>query len=264
VYGGGSILKNIGVIRNTGLELSLDVQPVRTDPITMSTRLQLSRNRNRVLSLAKDIGRFCTSGSNRGCVAAGYPLLGVWARPIVGYADANGNGVITADEVLVGDSLAFMGEQLPDYEASLHTSLSFFRSAVTVSGSFAYQDGLTQTSYAAGNNVIFSQGLNDPGAPLGAQAAAVATPLTSYGAIQTVSTLRFTSLAIAYNVAPSIARRLGARSLSIALQGTNLGLWTDYRGKDPNVSATATGNGVVDRNALPTPRTWQIRVSASY
>jgi TonB-linked SusC/RagA family outer membrane protein len=264
VYGGGSILRNIGVIRNTGLELSLDVQPVRTDPITVSTRLHLSSNRNRVLSLADDVGRFCTSGSNSGCVAAGYPLLGVWARPIVGYADANGNGIITADEVLVADSLAFMGEQLPNYEASLHTSLSFFRSAVTVSGSFAYQDGLTQTSYAAGNNVIFSQGLNDPGAPLGAQAAAVATPLTSYGAIQTVSTLRFTSLAIAYNVAPSIARRLGARSLSIALQGTNLGLWTDYRGKDPNVSATATGNGVVDRNALPTPRTWQVRVSASY
>ncbi|MBX6330632.1 MAG: TonB-dependent receptor [Gemmatimonadaceae bacterium] len=264
VYGtGASILKNIGVVRNTGLELSLDVQPVRTDLVAFSAHLDLSRNHNRVISLAQGVSRFCTSAEN-GCVAAGYPLYGVWTKPIVGYADVNGNGIIDPGEVQVGDSLAYMGEQVPNFEVSVHPSLSVFRGAVTVSAGFHYEDGLTQTSYMASANRVFSAALNDPTAPLGAQAAAVAMPFTSYGAIQTVNTFRFNSLAVAFNASPSLARRFGARSLSIAVQGTNLGLWTNYRGKDPNVSTITKGNGVLDRGALPTPRTWQLRVSAGY
>ncbi len=264
VYGiGMTIYKNIGVIRNTGLELSLDGQPIRTDLVTVSTHLNLSRNHNRVLSLAPGVDRFCPSAQN-GCVAAGYPLYGVWMRPIVGYTDKDANGIIDPGEVLIGDSLVFMGEQLPNYEAALHASASFFRSAITVSGSFTYQDGLTQSSWAAANNRMFSRAFNDPSAPPGAQAAVAAMPVTNYGMVQTVSVLRFNSLAIAYNLAPTLARRVGARALSIAIQGTNLGLWTDYRGKDPNVSFITQGNGVFDRSALPTPRTWEVRVSASY
>ena len=61
---------------------------------------------------------------------------------------------------------------------------------------------------------------------------------TSYGVTQTVNTLRFNSLSRwPTTFPPNAAARLGARALSLALEGTNLGLHTNYKGKDPNVNA---------------------------
>ncbi len=56
----------------------------------------------------------------------------------------------------------------------------------------------------------------------------------------------------------------GAAALTLAVQGANLGLWTSYRGKDPDVNVNPTGNQVTDGGQLPVPRTWQVRLSASY
>jgi hypothetical protein len=75
---------------------------------------------------------------------------------------------------------------------------------------------------------------------------------------QVFDALRFNSLAISYNVPGVIARGLGARALTVALQGTNLGLHTNYRGLDPNVGFGS------DPGIVPEPRTWQLRVNANY
>ena len=117
---------------------------------------------------------------------------------------------------------------------------------------------------APGTGGFFLRGMSDPSAPFGEQAAVAVMNVTPYGLLQTVSTLRLTSLSVAYNAPPSLAQRFGARALSIAVQGTNLGLWTNYRGKDPNVNANATGNAVADTGVLPIPRQWLIAVRASY
>ena len=81
---------------------------------------------------------------------------------------------------------------------------------------------------------------------------------------QVVNTLRFNSLSVRYQVPTHWAQRFGARALSVAVQGTNLGLRTNYRCFDPNVNARVSGNGVSDNGVLPEPRVWQIRVNANY
>jgi TonB-dependent SusC/RagA subfamily outer membrane receptor len=258
-----SMLRNIGVIRNTGLELSVTTQLVRSDPVTLSTTFNLSRNHNLVTRLGAGVVPF---GPNDARVVAGYPLFGRWAKPILGYADANHNGVIELSEVMLGDSLVFMGASEPNYEANLFTNLSLLRGAVTVSAGFAYQDGLTQINRTIGGpgQSIFSPGVSDPSSSLGAQAAVAVMNRTSYGLMQTVSSLRVNSVSVAYNASPSLARLLGTKALSIALQGTNVGLWTNYAGKDPNVNAFATGNSVADTGVLPMPRSWLVAVHATY
>ena len=87
---------------------------------------------------------------------------------------------------------------------------------------------------------------------------------SAYGLMQTVSTWRFSSLSVAYNLSSSFASHFGARALSVALQGTNLGLFTNYKGKDPNVNAFATGNSTLDTGVLPQPRAWSLAVHATY
>ncbi|HEX6535955.1 MAG TPA: TonB-dependent receptor plug domain-containing protein [Gemmatimonadaceae bacterium] len=264
VYGNGvQMLRNIGVIRNTGLELSVTMQLLRTDPVTWNTTFNLSRNHNMVTELGAGVTPF---GPNDARVVAGYPLFGRWARPILGYADADSNRVITRNEVLLGDTLVYMGSSEPKYEANLFTTFSFLRGALTATAGFAYQDGLTQVNNAIGGpgQPIFSPGMSDPSSSFGEQAAVAVMNETSYGLLQTVNTLRLNSISVAFNAPPTLARRFGTKALSIAIQGTNVGLWTNYKGKDPNVNAFSTGNSVVDTGVLPIPRSWLLSVHATY
>lgn len=259
VYGGGTVLKNIGTIRNTGVELSLSTQLVRSDLVTWSTSLQMTQKRSMVVSLGPGVLPF--NVSNEGRVAPGYPPFGRWARPILGYADVNENGVIEVSEVQLGDSLVFMGATDPEYEASLGTTLGFFRGRVSVSAGLTYQDGLTQVNQTVKQNALV---FNDPNAPFGTQAALAVMRQTDYGIMQTVNTLRLNFLSLSFNAPTTLAQRFGARSLSLAVQGSNLALRTNYAGKDPNVNAYGTGNGVADTGQLPLPRKWQFTIRAGY
>ncbi|MBX6331845.1 MAG: TonB-dependent receptor, partial [Gemmatimonadaceae bacterium] len=100
VYGNSvTVWKNIGVVRNTGLEATVTTQLVRTDPVTWSWTLGVSRNRNLVVSLAPGMQPINLGDGQR--VAAGYPLFGHWAKPIKGYLDVNGDGIIQLGEVQV-------------------------------------------------------------------------------------------------------------------------------------------------------------------
>src|SRR5581483_6693616 len=237
-------------------------QLVRTDLLTWSWTLGVSRNRNLVVSLAPGMQPINVGFGQR--VAAGYPLFGRWARPIKGYADVNGDGILQPGEVQVGDSLVFLGETVPNYEATFHTTFSFLRGTFTVDAGLAYQDGLTQRNQTISRNSYLVRGAMDPAAPLGEQAAVAVLDRTDYGIIQTVNLLRFNSLSVADNAPPRVARRFGASALSVAVQGTNLGLHTNYRGKDPDVTAVATGNEVVDTGILPQPRTWRLALTARF
>lgn len=268
VYGRDvTILENIGVIRNTGLETTLGAQLLRTDPITWGVQFAVSQQRNEVVQLGPGVESFYTettpnlSGGIR--VAAGYPLFGRWAKPILGYADTNENGVLEREEVLLGDTAVFVGGTLPNYTANLSTTVSLLRGALAVSAGFLYEDGMTQRNEIARDLSSFSRGWNVEGASLEAQAATIDAD-TEYNWIQTVSTLRFNSLAVTYNVPIPIAQRFRARALSLSLQGVNLGIRTNYRGLDPHVNAHATGNNVTDTGVLPRPRTWQLRLNATY
>ena len=258
-----SVLKNVGVIRNTGIESTLQVEALRSDFITWGVNLLVSRNSNKVLSLAPGVSPFFNATGD-GRIVAGYPLFGRWARPVVGYQDVNHDGLIESNEVQVGDSLVYLGSSEPDFEATIGTHLSFFRGRVSIDADFHYTGGLTQLNQTALDNQIFSVALNDPNAPFGQQAAVAAMDRTIYGEMQTVNTFRFNSLAVAYALPPSAARLFRAETMSIAVQGTNLGLFTNYRGKDPNVNAYGSGNGIADTGVLPLPREWQVRVSATY
>ena len=264
VYGPGvHELLNIGTVRNTGVEATVSAQLLRTDPVTWTAAVNVTRNHNMVTKLGDGVLPFGTSDAR---IVAGYPLFGRWARPILGFADANQDGKIERDEVLLGDTLVFMGGNEPNYEANFFSTLSLLRGAVSLSGALSYQSGLTQinqTISTAGQS-IFSPGTSDPNSSFAEQAAAVVMNETAYGLMQTVSTWRISSVSLAYNLSSSFASHFGARSLSIALQGTNLGLFTNYKGKDPNVNAYATGNSTLDTGVLPQPRAWSLAVHVTY
>jgi hypothetical protein len=50
----------------------------------------------------------------------------------------------------------------------------------------------------------------------------------------------------------------------ISLLGRNLKVWSHYRGVDPDVNSTPTGDQVADGGALPQPRQWSLRISLGF
>ena len=265
VYGQDvEMLSNIGTVLNEGLEASIGAEVVRSDPVTWNVQLSITQQRNEVLELGRGVEPFYSRpGATDGArVAAGYPLFGRWIKPMIGYADANTNGRIEQDEVLYGDTAVFVGGTLPNYQANIHSTLRLLRGAVAVSAGFMYDDGMTQENRVGRTLAPFSAGWQDPNSSLAEQARM--WDETGYTWVQTVSTLRFNSLAVTYNVPTRFVYRTGARAMSLSLQGTNLGIKTNYRGIDPNVTGENTANAVVDNGVLPRPRTWQIRLNATY
>jgi hypothetical protein len=175
----------------------------------------------------------------------------------------NGNGALETSEIVIGDSLAYLGQLLPTYVGSLSTNVALFGGAVGVTADLSYQGGATQVDRSG--SWVFSRALTDPAAPLSEQAAVLATGLgTEYGLMQAVSTVRINSVSVRYRAPERVARLLGARQLSVALQGANLGLHSSYRGKDPNVTAWGPGEAVYDTGQLPQPRDWQFRLDLDY
>jgi TonB-linked SusC/RagA family outer membrane protein len=260
----GTVPRNVGVIRNSGFDLTVITQPVRTDALTWGLTAFVTQSRNEVVELGRGVQPFYANGISGVRVAAGYPLFGRWARPILGFSDANGDGVLQPSEVLLGDTNVYMGQTLPNYMATLATTASFFRGALAVTAGLTYEDGLAQHNDAAARLLPFSSALNDENASFAEQAAAARMEDTPFGLIQTVSTLRFNELAVTYNARSGLAQRFGARALSLSLQGRNLGLRTNYAGLDPNVNGRVSGNDVLDTGLIPQPRTWQLRVNAIY
>jgi hypothetical protein len=279
VNGGGTIKLNIGEIRNTSTELAATVQPIATGLLSWSIGGNLSHNDNKVLrldrrsqALVQDAtGRTRTDnaisiGETR--IAVGYPLFGRWAKPILGYADANGDGIIQPSEIRLGDTAVYLGRQDPAFTAAVNTDLTMFHGRVGVHANFSRTGAYSQLNGASGVNGsgAFLSVANAPNATLGQQAYYVAAVtgdprLTTIGLTQTVSAWRFQSFSVNYVAPPAIAQWFRVPRMSVALQGSNLGLWTNYRGKDPNVNAFPNGNATADGGQLPQPRTWSLMLT---
>jgi TonB-dependent SusC/RagA subfamily outer membrane receptor len=151
VYGRGrSIRINVGEIRNTNTELSGSIQPVATGMATWSVGANWARNDNMVLrldqtsaALIQGIGgcadcrtdaKSLTISDSR--IAVGYPLFGRWEKPILGYVDANGDGIIQASEIRVGDTAVYLGRHDPAQTASLFTDVTLFHGRLGMHANF--------------------------------------------------------------------------------------------------------------------------------
>ncbi len=259
VNGGGNVIMNIGNVRNRGVEATVGVTPIRSSLITWNTQLNFARNTNILVKLGTGV-----TPNPRAGLVEGYPLYGRWARPIIGIADANGDGVIERGEIQLGDDFMYMGRLQPASVSSLHNNFAFFGGALSLSASFAYDAGAMQVDQTAKTNWVLARGLADPNASFFEQAAALSLDSTDYGLTQNVSTFRFNSVAMNYRAPSRIAKMIGAAEMTIGVQGYNLALNSTYRGKDPNVMAWSAGETIVDTGQLPTPRRWQLMMRLTY
>jgi TonB-dependent SusC/RagA subfamily outer membrane receptor len=269
VAAGFSQFQNLGKVRNRGYELGVSIDPIRTSNLSWTVRFTGSKVDNKVIS----IGNVPISPNQGARQVPGYPISGLWARPILSWNDANQDGILTESEISVGDSLAFIGPQIPPREGTLTNFANLWNGQVRLTAQIDYKGGHYSQWFMEQNRcsaALNCRAVNDPKASLEEQAAAVATASsrfgrTNWGYYQKKDYIRLREVAITLAAPARLAALMRAQDVSITLSGRNLGLlWTNYPGLDPENNYTAPSSGAVldyDWFTQPPNRYWLARIN---
>lgn len=234
--------ENIGDINNRGLELVLNQRLLDRQQIAADFTITGSTNRNRMTALPEGISALFTGNRNTQRNQVGSPLFGLWARPYT-FDDANKDGIIARTELTVADSAVFVGPSFPTRELAFSPTIELLNRKLRISGQFDRKWG-----YKKFNNTLRHQcqggascrGLYDKNADLDTQAGALAANLglSFINMFEDGNFTRFRELSVAYELPTRVSTLLRSQRASVILTGRNLAVWTDYRGVDPEASAS--------------------------
>ncbi len=240
-------LDNVGSVRNMGIEGDLQTEIFSSGGTTLSFNLNGSINSNELLELAEGLrppeDRFVK-------FVAGYPFYSQWDRRVESWNDANGDGMLQADEVVVGDSIVYLGNTNPTDMLNATPTLSLLDGRVTLTSLFVYRGGWIQTNFSELNKCNFGscRARNDPDASIDEQAKYIAftKPGLTYAGYQEDGTfVRWAEASVIYSVHPNVLQTvgLGASNATVTFSARNLMLWTRYSGPDSEVTANPSLGG---------------------
>ena len=266
-----SVLRNIGSIQNSGIEVLLTAQLVQRENFGWDMTINGSHNTNKILSLGTNAAGIPnpTIGTGAQRDSVGLPINGFFYQTYT-FSDANKDGYISPSEVTVNPKYTYVGTSIPGTTGSITAGFDLFKRRVRVQGMFDYKgdykiaDG--GRSFQCQQNVA-CPGRSDPNASLEDQAAAIAataTPIkTTYGYLQDGEFWRFRELSVTLTSLALVSRFAHSEGASLSFGARNLHVWTKFRGTDPEENY-----GTGDTQSLfasPAPRTYYtLRLNLHY
>lgn len=292
-------LRNVGSVKNKGLELAINTLNVQSGNFTWSSTLNLATNRNEVVSI--DDRDYIEAGGDRWGWAVGgnshiikpgeplgsiygYNVLGLWQSGDVcdlvdprstldcvpgelHIEDVNGDGRITPDDRTI------IGHADPDFYGGFNNSATFGPFSVEAFMTFSVGNDIVNASNAFLMNA--SGQLNERAEVLNRwtpehtdtdipRANANRRTLLYSTLVEDGTYLRLQSLTFGYTLPQSLLR--GARSARVYLTGQNLFTVTDYSGFDPEVNSlngSPSARGL-DVGAYPRARVFNFGVSVTF
>lgn len=254
-------MENIGRVVNRSMEFSMTARVIDNSSVTWTVSANMAGLDNYVARVGDRVSVNMQRGSSSR-IAAGYPVTGLWKRPVMGFGDANEDGFISADEIVFGDTAEYIGSSSPRFSAGYQSYLQLFNGRLTFAAGLTYQGSHIQSIHN-----YDGYGLEAQQASLEEQALALllrsesGAEALSGGVQLPVTSLRLNSASVGFILPDKIATRIKARDAQIFLQGSNLGLWTNYRGRDPSVNSMPLGESLRDDgNIVPLPRSFVLRL----
>jgi len=265
-----SQFQNLGSVRNTGNEFSLDANVLDMRQLSFTVAASASMNDNKLLSLGflpgttTPVPPIIVNTQQKHVV--GTPLGGYWQRSI-SFTDANGDGIIARSEIKLSDTAVYLGNPLPKQEFSVSPTLTLMKwlrvnALIDHKGGYKLFDNTRRFHCSFGT----CQETFDKTMPLADQAAAVAIALgTDAGYIENADFTKLRQLSFTLLGPDAMAHRVGLQNLSLTIAGANLKTWTKYKGFDPEVNAVAGANfSTQEFLTLPPSRTWTARINVTF
>lgn len=274
----GSIVANGGSMSNKGIELDVNVTPVKNVHFTWTTGLNLAHNKNEIFSLTNPLfqgGDSVTltqpdgggqTGSTLQILKSGKPLGQFFTLQYAG-KDANGisqyvsaSGALTTSPA-IGVDYHYMGSPQPklmigwtnDFQYK-RFDLNLFLRAVTGGKIFnVTRADLFRPSTAQYTNIladVATESIND-----------VNSYKYSSRFIENGSYVRLANATLGYNF-PRVGKYI--TDLRVYLTGTNLFILTGYKGIDPEINQGGIAPGVDSNNFYPKTRSVLFGVNVSF
>jgi TonB-dependent starch-binding outer membrane protein SusC len=280
---------NLSKMTTKGLEGTVNVKLFDGKRFTYSQRFTATVYNNKIGELGTIGGQVIAPiilGTQQ--FRAGFPAGAYFQRKILSYSDLNSDGIISrvncpaygglanpirvgggACEIVLSDSLEYLGNPLPTRQLSFQSLFSVFKD-LQFSALVDYRGGskLYNNTREFRNNGGFANGPDfwDIRAPLSDQVKSAARAMgTSDGYIEDASFVRLSEVSMTWVVPAAAARIFKSGGLSLTVAARNLGLWTNYTGFDPEVLTNPGANfGTVDFLTNPPGRSYTLRVNFNF
>ncbi len=255
--GFGSISANIGALRNTGLELELNVIPVRTHDFKWNVGLNVAHNKNKITELPQ---KEIVSGTKKLMVGTSiYEFyLREWAgvdaqtgNPLWYQTGADGKKVTTTN--YASATQYYAGSALPDVTGGFTNTLNYknielsFLLAYSIGGKVLDLDYVSLLSGGASPGRNWSTELLERWTP---EHTNTDVPrLTTDNLNWTSSSTRFLysatyarlkTVSLGYSLPAQVLSRIGIRSAKVYALGENLLTFYGHQGMDPEQSVDGT------------------------
>lgn len=276
--GFSSILANAGEMSNKGFEIN--VSSINIDgPFKWSTNFNISRNINKITKLPTPVvAAYAAERMVQGqSMYTFYAYKQLYVDTQTGnavYDDYNHDGVINASD------LQPVGNALPKFNGGLTNNFSYKGFDLSVFFNFVYGNKV----YNNNNYFLEGGGTRDANRAMDTrqldrwQKPGDVTDmprLTAYGQNYTLSPttrniedgsfLRLSNATLGYTLPKTFIQKAHISSVRVYVSGSNLWLWTKYKGPDPeiNVSSSATVLGY-DLGTPPVPRVIQAGANITF
>jgi TonB-linked SusC/RagA family outer membrane protein len=291
----GTHLINVGEVRNSGLELSIDAQPVRMPNFEWNVIAALGTNSNKLISFGRDangrpnliedrFGEFASVQRHR----EGFPLGGYWATDVV--RDASGNVVLDAagratvvpcvwepdDPDHAACEEEYVGPALPTRTLGLTNTFRLF-DQLQLYVFTDYQGGHFQWCAICSVRTRIdrnTRAVNDPNISV-TEAARLAS-LQTKEFIYKADFIKLREVALTYDLPQRFVARTGLSRAALTVAGRNLAIWTKYKGyenggsEDPEVAFNSANNPgtssftQTDYAAIPMQRRWHVSLNFNF
>lgn len=275
-----SVQKNIGSVRNDGVELGVNGYVINNQQFKWNANFNISFIKNKVLKLAGApfaagfaswVQEGYALGSFRGYRVekifqtqdeiSKAPTQSTLTKPgDIKFKDLNGDGKITSDDQEI------LGNAQPKFYGGFTNTISYKGFDLTAFFQFTYGNLIYNNTraFSEGMNSIFGQTADvlkrwtPTNTNTNIPRAVLLDPnnnrRTSDRFLEDGSYLRLRNLSLGYNFDPTLVRRWKLSSLRLYINSQNLITWTKYKGLDPEVSTFSDTNTAPGTDFLTFPQ----------
>lgn len=245
---------NLGLVTARGFEAQLSAQLLDTPLLSWDVVLSHASHTDKLVDFG---GRNELRRTDLSRVE-GYSLDALFAYPILGYEDENGNGIIEGSEVQLGDSPAYVGRSIPPNTQTLNVRLGLFDQRLRISTLLDRHSGFVQVDRTEWLQCSSRRcrAAVDPSTSLSEQARVTALEAAGcscwYMPMQPGDFTRLREVAMTLDMPDHWMRAVKLGRGTIGVSARNLALWTSFSGPDPEATR------------LPQARAWAVRLDIGY